>query len=771
MASSSPRPSQVYLDCNATTPCLPQAADAAMHAMRLFYGNPSSTHASGLQAKHILESTRAKAAQAVGAHDTHRIVFTSGATEGIHIAVFSAFQHIAHQRAQGLTAGHCVLYGATEHKAVPQALAHWNQVLHLNLDILPIPVDAHGQHNLAYLQSHAHHAVMVCTMAVNNETGVVSDLTSIQNTLNACVHKPLWLVDGVQALGKLPLNLDASMVDYACFSGHKLYAPKGIGFLYVKQSAPFTPLMVGGGQERGMRSGTENLPGVAALGAVLEALIHPHTNEAFATHETLEHYRNMLVEALKQAFEDVVFNTPFEHAVPTTLNFAVPNMPSKDLISVFDAAGVRMSAGSACSSGKSTPSDVLNAMGVPAWQSTNAIRLSFGPGTRLEEIQRGCKAIAEAAQALKDACHLIHHRAHEAPETLRDGVIQYTSPDFSNTWLVCDKKSKTCVIIDPTEHCAEKIVQFVECQQLKVLAVLDTHSHADHTSCRPFLHAALRTAMVHAPEKTDALGWPTGQGCLQAGAVNIKQVNTPGHTQDSVGYVCSNIQNEVLFVFTGDTVLMGGLGRTDFPTSNVLQLRSSVRTLDALCNPFTVVCPAHDYTQQHVSTWLTEKTHNTLLKQALNPHLQDTDFVAFKSQHDTHLVEQEHTYGGMVCGVTNTCSSENDTDVQWSCQTSTTHITQTPSSVEVIDVREPSEFVLCKDWDALGLKEPPRNVPLSRLANYVSEKIRQPTAHTVLVVCQSGARSLRVAKALRHVGLQKVFSIQGGMAFSVVEWT
>ena len=163
-----------------------------------------------------------------------------------------------------------LLYGATEHKAVPEALRHWNALLGLDLEVLAIPVGRNGRHDLDWLRAHAPRAGMVCTMAANNETGVVSDLDGIAAAL---VCSPaLWMVDSVQALGKLPLRLGERPIDYAPFSGHKLYAPKGIGLLYVREGAPFTPLMAGGGQEDSLRSGTENMSGIAALGAVLGAL-------------------------------------------------------------------------------------------------------------------------------------------------------------------------------------------------------------------------------------------------------------------------------------------------------------------------------------------------------------------------------------------------------------------------------------------------------------------------------------------------------------------
>ena len=210
-------------------------------------------------------------------------------------------------------------------------------------------------------------------------------------------HRPLWLVDGVQALGKMDLQLPARGVDYAVFSGHKLHAPKGIGLLYVRRGAPFTPLVVGGGQEAGLRSGTENMPGIAALGAVLQAL---QRGGIFASHATLKTLRDQLEHALRSAFPAIVFNTPLEYSLPTTLNFSVPGLPSKRVLDVFDAAGLRVSAGSACSAGKAEPSHVLVAMGLPAWRCKSAVRLSIGLLSTEAQVTAACDAIARCGQAL-----------------------------------------------------------------------------------------------------------------------------------------------------------------------------------------------------------------------------------------------------------------------------------------------------------------------------------------------------------------------------------
>lgn len=377
----------LFLDSNATTRCCPAARDAALQAMDVSFGNPSSSHSEGLRARQVLDRARGAARRGIGAGAGH-CVFTSGATEAIHTAVFSALLAMRQRREAGEAIPPWVLVGATEHKAVLQAVEHWNHALQLGLQLRILPVGASGRHDLTLLREWLPQTALLCTMAANNETGVISDLASIQALLHG--SPALWLVDSVQALGKLPLALSETRIDYACFSGHKLYAPKGVGLLYVRTGSPFTPLIVGGGQEAGQRSGTENLPGIAGFGAVFEAL---EGGDLFADSATLDAHREALVQALHDAFPGLVFNAPLEHCLPTTLNFAVPGASSKQLMNLFDAAGIQVSAGSACSAGKAAGSPVLDAMGRPDWASSGAIRLSFGPLDSSTFIAAACAAL------------------------------------------------------------------------------------------------------------------------------------------------------------------------------------------------------------------------------------------------------------------------------------------------------------------------------------------------------------------------------------------
>jgi len=480
--------SDIYLDANATSPVLPAAIAAAVDAMEAQFGNPSSSHATGLRARRILDATRARARRVLGA-GPGRVLFTSGATEGIQTAVLSALVAVRERRAAGESCGDLLLYGATEHKAVSESLAHWNRLLGTGLTLRALPVDETGRHRLDVLGALAPRAAMVCTMAANNETGVISDLDGIARTLRACGSKAYWMVDCVQALGKLPLDLANTRIDYAPFSGHKLHAPKGIGILYVRDGAPYTPLMIGGGQEGGQRSGTENMAGVAALGAVLAALEDGGT---FRSHAELAALRDRLADALRDAFPGVVFNAPFAHTLPTTLNFAVPGVSSRDLLDLFDAAGVRVSAGSACSAAKAAPSYVLDAMGLPLWRSGGAVRLSIGPLADDAFVDAACARIRHCGEALRT----------QALAAGSSGVMQ-VSGDGRHGWIVFD--GDACVVIDPPRGQAGRIAALVRDAGLRVLAVPGSGADADGA-------AELRAAL--GLETNDPLDWPAACGTV-----------------------------------------------------------------------------------------------------------------------------------------------------------------------------------------------------------------------------------------------------------------
>lgn len=755
----------IYLDSNATTPVLPIAAKAAFETMEYSYGNPSSAHITGIRAKYIMENTRQAARKLLGA-DSGNLIFTSGATEGIQTAIISSLWGA---REAGLdTQNYKLLYGATEHKAIPETLKHWNKLLHINAEVLAIPVDEKGLLDLDFIAHHAAQSLIICTMAVNNETGVFQNLSALEQSIRQHNNEVKWLVDCVQALGKLDLDLSQISIDYAPFSGHKLYAPKGIGMLYIREGAPYTPIIAGGGQESGLRSGTENLPGIAALGSILQAL-NDENSDIFSSHQHLIEYRQQLATALEQAFPEVVFNNDFTVSVPTTLNFAVKGLAAKEIMDLFDAANIRVSSGSACSS-KVIGSFVLDAMGLPRWQSESAIRMSFGPAITQQEVDKACAAIKQAASALQTSC-IINTDSSETEKGQLDGLVQLHY-DGACTWILADKDSHQCVIIDPVAELAERVENMVRCRNYQVRAIIDTHSHADHESCAPVLRTVMHNLMSKG--EIDALGWPTdhlqvtdvnGQAmqAIRIGRYQLNRIHTPGHTLDSISILVSDVKDNIApdniqFAFVGDMILIGGLGRTDFGISSAQDFYHSLQKLSQCVKPQTVLCSAHDYNMQFTTTLGTEVQCNPLLKQVMENKISEADFIQRKFTVDEDINEQQ-TGTTIMCGALS-CAQISEDGMDVSPDSASSYLFEHKEAI-VLDVREAHEHSL----HALKNLSNVENVPLTRLTGFMSKLLKEKDKdQEVICICRSGSRSEVVAKTLRRLGFKNARQIQGGFA-------
>jgi cysteine sulfinate desulfinase/cysteine desulfurase-like protein/rhodanese-related sulfurtransferase len=697
----------IYLDANATSPVLPAAAGAALEAMRACFGNPSSSHATGLRAKAMLDDTRARARRVLGAPNG-RVLFTSGATEGIQTAVLSALCALRERRAAGDKVGDLLIYGATEHKAVSESLAHWNRLLGTGLTLCALPVDGAGRHRLDLLRELAPRAAMVCTMAANNETGVISDLDGIARVLREAAPQAYWMVDCVQALGKLPLGLANTRIDYAPFSGHKLYAPKGIGMLYVRQGAPYTPLMIGGGQEAGQRSGTENMAGIAAMGAVLAALEEGGT---FRTHAEMAAMRERVAAALAEAFPGIVFNMPFETSLPTTLNFAVPDMSSKELLDLFDAADVRVSAGSACSAAKAAPSYVLEAMGLPSWRTGGAVRMSFGPLATDAFILEACARIRRCGQAARRPA-----LASSSFHGDRGGLLQ-VSQDGRHGWILFDIEQGACVAIDPPAGMAARIASQIRRSGLRALAVLGTGFDPAGADARAVLRAALGLDAA----EPGALGWPgEGAGLGAGGLVTLA---------DGSAVPAFAFGNEVLVRLAlddgrGAAYLLGRAseGRLEAAavrlafTGEIAASGDQAQDLMRLVGGDTVLCHGLDAGGASCATAAGLRGAAQQLPQL--QELQPERLGDFLRAHDDALL---------------------------------------------VDVREAGEldagFVRLHGREA-------RAVPLSRLAEHLSHLLAAPQRPLVFV-CRSGNRSAKAALCLQRLGHAQAWSLAGGLALAV----
>lgn len=749
--------SVIYLDANATTQVLPQASAAALSTMETLFGNPSSSHISGLQAKQIMDKTRAQAKEIVGAENGN-IIFTSGATEGIQTAILSALLHV--KKSLDKTKNHTLLYGATEHKAVPESLKHWNEILEINAELKAIPVNKIGQLDLDFIAKEVPNALMICTMAVNNETGVYQDISLLDKTIRTNNPNTYWMVDCVQALGKQNLNLAMTSIDYAPFSGHKLYAPKGVGFMYVKENSPFTSFIAGGGQENGLRSGTENLPGLAALNVIFSMLTGESEN-TFTPVETLHSFRQQLVATLTQAFPEVVFNHSFENTVPTTINFSVPGFSSKEIMDLFDAANIRVSSGSACSS-KVTGSFVLDAMGLPLWQSESAIRMSFGPAITQEEIDNACTRITSTAQALLQSCLTLD--TNIIPDNAElEGLIQL-KVGGSCSWLYVDNKSKSALFIDPLPELTTRLQTLLTCQGLTLAAVIDTHGHADHESCRNIIAKEFL-----AQQQTDILGWPINAQTTIVGGENYQyitlgdkwliKVPTPGHTSDSISLLLCEPVNDstdalnVHYSFCGDLLLMNSLGRTNFSDSSSTAMYNSLQLLNGLLGSDSIICPSHDYNNEFATNIKAEMSRNSLLTQVIESKINVEEFIVQKAMMDKHLIDEAGSE--IMCGAS--LANCNKASIQEYNSASLAKAMQQSDKIKLIDIREPQEYALQHDENFTD------NVPLTRLVQYIQEH-QQDKKEKLVLVCRSGSRSHLAAQALDRLGFEQVGHLKGGYA-------
>ncbi|MBY6188160.1 aminotransferase class V-fold PLP-dependent enzyme [Marinobacter hydrocarbonoclasticus] len=753
---------EFYLDSNATTVVLPPIAEAVMSALTQEFGNPSSSHMTGIRAKARMERTRGLARKVMGA-ERGRVIFTSGATEGIQTAVISSLQAA---KSRPMPEKPVLLYGATEHKAVPETLKHWARLFDIPAEVRAIPVDTRGRLDMEFIAEHVGRALMICTMAVNNETGCYQDLSALERAIRDHNPNVPWMVDCVQALGKLPMALSETTIDYAPFSGHKLYAPKGIGWLYVREGAEFTPVIAGGGQESGLRSGTENGAGIAALETLFTLMLD--TDGTFASQQTLLRYRQTLADTLTRVFPELVFNQDHACSVPTTLNFSVPGFSSKELMDLFDAAGIRVSSGSACSS-KVTRSFVLDAMGLPAWQSESAIRLSFGPAMTEAELQAVCARIDTAVAALSTSCLLENER--DAEKFGLKGLIQFKAGS-SCCWLYVDPDTDQCVVIDPVDSLNERLERLIRCQDLVPMAIVDTHGHADHVSSGVALRESLSDRIPEALMAVDALGWPNACGsrrtlsdgqvmpALELGNSVLVRAPQPGHTDDSVAFFISRhgrstlLGEDIDFAFCGDTILPGTLGRTNFSNSDPLAMFHSLVQLGVWLTPDTLICPCHDYHHQFATSLAAESREQGLLASVLSGRIGEQAFVQAKADLDSNLCDDPGSE--LMCGATTPSQADQVEELtpaelrQWQTE---------QRRLSVVDIREPHEF-------ALSPTPQSENVPLSRLVDFIGQQRYRLDTDPVVLICRSGSRSLLACQSLRRLGVSNIVHVAGGHALS-----
>jgi cysteine desulfurase len=367
-------PDRVYLDWNATTPLRPEARTAMAEAWDLL-GNPSSVHAEGRQARRLVEDARAAVAVAIGAAPQN-VIFTSGGTEANALALTPGLRRASGSPVQRL------LVSAIEHASV---LAGGRFPANA---ISAVGVTRSGLVDLDRLRAvlAIGPPALVSVMLANNETGAVQPVKEAAGVVHAAGG--LLHVDAIQALGKIPIDINLINADLVTLSAHKIGGPQGVGALVLAEGIlGFEPLLRGGGQERGYRAGTENVPGIAGFGAAAKAAMAALDTDA----ARLETLRNRLESGLGQTPGAIIFTTDAPRLPNTTL-FTVPGLNAETAVIGFDLAGVAVSSGSACSSGKVQPSHVLEAMGYGPELAKGAVRLSLGWSTSEADIDLAIKA-------------------------------------------------------------------------------------------------------------------------------------------------------------------------------------------------------------------------------------------------------------------------------------------------------------------------------------------------------------------------------------------
>ena len=361
----------IYLDNNATT----RVADEVIEAIKPFfterYGNPSSMHFFGGSVAREIANARANMAELLGA-SPHEIVFTSGGTESDSTAILSALNTLPERRE--------IVSTRVEHPAVLNLCKHLARSK--GYTVKWISVDKSGMIDMEDVKRAINDkTAIVSTMWANNETGVMFPVVEIAEI--AAGHGALMHTDAVQAVGKVPINLSKTNINFLSLSGHKLHAPKGIGALYIKKGTRFSPFMIGGHQESSRRGGTENVPGIVGLGEAARLAMNNFNEENTRVKKMRDRLQQGLLEKVSQAR----VNGHHESRLPNTLNIGFEFVEGEAILMRLDEKGICASSGSACTSGSLEPSHVLRAMGVPFTAVHGSIRFSLSRYNTEDEIE------------------------------------------------------------------------------------------------------------------------------------------------------------------------------------------------------------------------------------------------------------------------------------------------------------------------------------------------------------------------------------------------
>jgi len=380
---------QIYLDNNSTTPCDPRVVEAMLPFFYQHPGNAASrSHPFGWEAEEAVDNARKQIADLINV-DAKEIIFTSGATEADNLAIKGVFEMYARK-------GNHIITLTTEHKAV---LDSCKKVEKMGGDVTYLEVEENGIVDLAKLEAAiTDKTILVSIMWANNETGVIQPMKEIGDI--CAKHGVLFMSDATQAVGKIPTDPKEVGVHLMAFTGHKMYGPKGVGALFVNRKNPrvkVTAQMDGGGHERGMRSGTLNVPGIVGMGKAAELAKAEMHQDA----ERLSVLRDKLEAGFKERLEEVYVNGSVDHRMPHVTNISFKHVEGEGLMMTFNQ-NIAVSSGSACTSASLEPSYVLIALGLGDDLAHSSLRFSLGRFTTDEEIDFTLKAISEGVTHMRD---------------------------------------------------------------------------------------------------------------------------------------------------------------------------------------------------------------------------------------------------------------------------------------------------------------------------------------------------------------------------------
>lgn len=377
---------RVYLDHSATTPVDPEVAELMMKYYTEKYGNPSSVHGFGREAKQALEAARRQVADLIGAN-SNEVIFTSGGTEADNLAILGTVEGLRNK-------GKHIITSCIEHHAVLDTCQYLGKD---GYELTVIPVDKEGIISVEDVRKAIRpDTILISVMHANNEVGSIQPIAEIGKL--AREHSIVFHVDAVQSLGKIPINVEEMNIDLLTVSAHKIYGPKGVGALYIRKGVRVLPIVHGGGQEKKRRSGTENTPGIIGFGKACELAGQRMADDA--KHQAK--LRDKLMNGILERIKDVQVNGPIgDKRLPNNVNVSIRYIEGESLLLSLDMLGIAASSGSACTSGSLDPSHVLLAMGLVHEIAHGSLRFTLGRQNTEEDIDYVLEQLPKIVERLR----------------------------------------------------------------------------------------------------------------------------------------------------------------------------------------------------------------------------------------------------------------------------------------------------------------------------------------------------------------------------------